>query len=74
MAEILCMTDNKNFLELLTDELEDFGIPVSGSIERHTEGDWGQDILIIDYLVFLSAPKKIDFVGPVFVFLSLIHI
>ena len=70
MAEILCMTDNKNFLELLTDELEDFGIPVFGSNERHTEGDWGQDILIIDYLVFLSAPKKIDFVGPVFVFSS----
>ena len=68
MAEILCVTDNKNFLELLTDGLKDFGIPVFGSTEHHLREDSFQDILVIDYPVFLSAPKRIDFVGPVFVF------
>ncbi len=70
MAEILCVTENRNFLELLRDGLEDFGIPVFGSSNHHFRGDWVQDILVIDYLVFLSAPKRIDFPGPVFVFSS----
>ncbi len=68
MAEILCITDNKNFLEVLTDGLEDFGIPVSRSTDHFTEGHSVHDILVIDYEVFLSTPKRIDFLGPVFVF------
>ncbi len=68
MAEILCVTDNKNFLEVLTDGLEDFGIPVFGSTSLFIEGRPTNDILIIDCKVFLSAPKRIDFLGPVFVF------
>ena len=70
MAEILCITDNKNFLEVLTDGLEDFGIPVFGSTDHLIEGRPVYDILVIDYQVFLSAPKRIDFLGPVFVFSS----
>ena len=70
MAEILCITDNKNFLEVLTDKLEDFGIPVFGSSDHLTEGSQVNDILVIDYQVFLTAPKRIDFLGPVFVFSS----
>ena len=70
MAEILCITDNKNFLEVLTDGLEDFGIPVFGSTDHLMEGHPVHDILVIDYQVFLSAPKRIDFLGPVFVFSS----
>nr|ADI17162.1 response regulator containing chey-like receiver, AAA-type ATPase, and DNA-binding domains [uncultured gamma proteobacterium HF0070_08D07] len=68
MAEILCITDNKDFLEVLTDRLEDFGIPVFGSTDHVIEGRPVNDILVIDYQVFLSAPKRIDFLGPVFVF------
>ena len=70
MAAILCITDNKNFLEVLADRLEDFGIPVFGSTDHLTEGSPVNDILVIDYQVFLSAPKRIDFLGPVFVFSS----
>ena len=70
MAEILCITDNKNFLEVLTDGLEDFGIPVFGSTDHLMEGHPVHDILVIDYQAFLSAPKRIDFLGPVFVFSS----
>ena len=70
MAAILCITDNKNFLEVLADRLEDFGIPVFGSTDHLAEGSPVNDILVIDYQVFLSAPKRIDFLGPVFVFSS----
>ena len=34
------------------------------------EGHPVHDILVIDYQAFLSAPKRIDFLGPVFVFSS----
>ncbi|MEC8299035.1 MAG: sigma 54-interacting transcriptional regulator [Pseudomonadota bacterium] len=68
MADVLCITDNKNFLEVLTNELEDFGIPVSGSADHHIEGHSDTNILVIDFRVFLSAPKKINFLGPIFVF------
>ena len=68
MAEILCITDNKNFLKVLTDRLEYFGIPVFGSTNDLAEGRPVSDILVIDYQVFLSAPKRIDFLGPIFVF------
>ena len=70
MAEILCITDNKKFLEVLTDELEDFGIPVFGSTGHLIEEHSVHDILVIDHQVFLFAPKRIDFLGPVFVFSS----
>ena len=70
MAEILCITTNKNFLELLKDELEDFGIPVSGTTDSQIEDDWEHHLLVIDSQVFLSAPKKIYRMGPVFVFSS----
>ena len=70
MAEILCITDNGNFLKLLTERLEDFGIPVFGSTDHPVEGHPDYDILVIDYQIFLSAPKRIDFPGPMFVFSS----
>jgi len=70
MAEILCITDNKNFLEVLTDGLKDFGIPVSGSTGQLMESHSVYDILVIDCQIFLSPPKRVDFLGPVFVFSS----
>ena len=60
MAEILCITDNKSFLEGLTDGLEDFGIPVSGSTGQLIESHSVYDILVIDCQVFLSPPRRID--------------
>ena len=68
MAEILCVTDNQKFLGILTDRLEDFGIPVFNSTDHHADGHSKADIIVIDYQLFLSAPKRIDFLGPVFVF------
>ena len=70
MGEILCITDNKNFLEALTDGLKDFGISVFGSTDHHIEGNSIHGILVLDYQVFLSTPKRIDFLGPVFIFSS----
>ncbi|MEC8299018.1 MAG: sigma 54-interacting transcriptional regulator [Pseudomonadota bacterium] len=70
MAKILCITDDKNFLEVLTNGLGDFGIPVFESNDQLIEGRTIHDILVIDHQVFLSAPKRIDFLGPVFVFSS----
>ena len=67
MAEIVCVTDNKDFLEVLTDGLKDFGIPVFESNDHHIQGNSATDILVVDHKVFLSAPKRIDFLGPVFV-------
>tara|TARA_B100000886_G_scaffold330569_1_gene281132 strand:+ start:440 stop:1729 length:1290 start_codon:yes stop_codon:yes gene_type:complete len=67
MAEIVCVTDNKDFLAVLTDALEDFGIPVFGSTDYHIEENSDANILVIDHQVFLSAQKRIDFLGPVFV-------
>ena len=60
MSEILCVTDNKNFLEALKDGLEDFGIPVFGSSDDLMEGHPVHDILVIDHQAFFSAPKRID--------------
>jgi two-component system response regulator HydG len=70
MADILCITDNKNFLEVLADGLEEFGIPVSGSSGQLIESHSVYDILVIDCRVFLTPPKRIEFLGPVFVFSS----
>ena len=70
MGEILCITDNKNFLEALTDGLKDFGISVFGSTDHPIEGNSVHGILVLDYQVFLSTPKRIDFLGPVFIFSS----
>ncbi len=68
MAGIYCITDDRDFIELLRLELEDFGIAVSSFSEKERKDRREEDIVVIDSKIFLTTPKNVDFPGPVFVF------